>query len=159
MLSEEAELPPAERPRNQSAAVAAWLVDENPRKVTGSSQRSPLHAAGCLHFRKCALQAGTRTLTGMECSRAHPRRRETDHQLLSGCREDVLRKERRMEGEEIDQAAAQARRVQGHRDLQTAINRYLAETNDNPKPFIWTADSNAIIEKVRRGKKVLASIG
>jgi hypothetical protein len=64
MLSEEAELPPAERPRNQStAAVAAWLVDEN------SSQRSPLHAAGCLHFRKCALQAGTRTLTGMECSR------------------------------------------------------------------------------------------
>jgi hypothetical protein len=28
----------------------------------------------------------------MECSRAHPRRRETDHQLLSGCREDVLRK-------------------------------------------------------------------
>jgi hypothetical protein len=28
----------------------------------------------------------------MECSRAHPRRRETDHQLLSGCRADVLRK-------------------------------------------------------------------
>jgi hypothetical protein len=56
MLSEEAELPPAERPRNQStAALAAWLVDENPRKVTGSSQRSQLHAAGCLHFRKCAL--------------------------------------------------------------------------------------------------------
>src|ERR1700729_1924856 len=25
-------------------------------------------------------------------------------------------------------------------DLQAAINRYLAETNDNPKPFIWTAD-------------------
>jgi hypothetical protein len=26
----------------------------------------------------------------MECSRARPRRRKTDHQLLSGCREDVL---------------------------------------------------------------------
>jgi len=25
-------------------------------------------------------------------------------------------------------------------DLQAAINRYLAETNDNPKPFTWTAD-------------------
>ena len=37
-------------------------------------------------------------------------------------------------------------------DLQAAINRYLAETNDNPKPFIWTADPGAIIEKVRRGK-------
>jgi hypothetical protein len=43
-------------------------------------------------------------------------------------------------------------------DLQTAINRCLAETNDNPKPFVWTADPNAIIEKVCRGKKVLESI-
>ena len=25
-------------------------------------------------------------------------------------------------------------------DLQAAINRFLAETNDNPKPFVWTAD-------------------
>jgi transposase len=43
-------------------------------------------------------------------------------------------------------------------DLQAAINRYLDETNDNPKPFIWTADPDAIIEKVRRGKQVLESI-
>jgi transposase len=43
-------------------------------------------------------------------------------------------------------------------DLQAAINRYLAETNQNPKPFIWTADPDAIIEKVRRGKQVLESI-
>src|SRR5690349_22721136 len=43
-------------------------------------------------------------------------------------------------------------------DLQAAINRYLAETNDNPKPFIWTADPHAIIEKVRRGKQALESI-
>ena len=40
-------------------------------------------------------------------------------------------------------------------DLQAAINRYLAETNDNPKPFIWAADPDAIIEKVRRGKQAL----
>ena len=26
-------------------------------------------------------------------------------------------------------------------DLQVAINRFLDETNDNPKPFIWTAES------------------
>jgi transposase len=43
-------------------------------------------------------------------------------------------------------------------DLQAAINRFLAETNDNPKPFTWTADPDAIIEKVRRGKQVLESI-
>jgi transposase len=43
-------------------------------------------------------------------------------------------------------------------DLQAAINRFLAETNDNPKPFTWTADPSAIIEKVRRGKQVLESI-
>ncbi|HEX4077405.1 MAG TPA: IS630 family transposase [Rhizomicrobium sp.] len=43
-------------------------------------------------------------------------------------------------------------------DLQAAINRYLTETNDNPKPFTRTADPDAIIEKVRRGKQALESI-
>jgi hypothetical protein len=43
-------------------------------------------------------------------------------------------------------------------DLQAAINRYLAETNQNPKPFTWTADPDAIIENVRRGKQALESI-
>src|SRR6266567_4090612 len=43
-------------------------------------------------------------------------------------------------------------------DLQAAINRFLAETNRNPKPFTWTADPDAIIEKVRRVKQVLESI-
>src|SRR5918993_1110871 len=42
-------------------------------------------------------------------------------------------------------------------DLQAAINRFLRETNDNPKPFTWTADPDAIIEKVRRGKQALAA--
>jgi hypothetical protein len=38
-------------------------------------------------------------------------------------------------------------------DLQAAINRYLAETNHNPKPFIWTADPDAIIEKSAAGNR------
>src|SRR5271155_5335187 len=46
----------------------------------------------------------------------------------------------------------------GIADLQTAINRFLRETNDNPKPFVWTADPDAIIGKVHRGKQVVASI-
>ena len=40
--------------------------------------------------------------------------------------------------------------------LQEAIDRYLAEHNRNPKPFVWTADPDAIVEKVRRGYHALA---
>jgi transposase len=43
-------------------------------------------------------------------------------------------------------------------ELQTAINRFLAETNDNPKPFTWTADPDKISAAVRRGHQVLDSI-
>jgi transposase len=43
-------------------------------------------------------------------------------------------------------------------DLQAAINRYIAEHNDDPKPFIWTADPNLIIAAVKRGHQTLDSI-
>jgi hypothetical protein len=43
-------------------------------------------------------------------------------------------------------------------DLQTAIKRFLAETNQNPKPFVWTADPDKIIAAVRRGCQALDSI-
>ena len=43
-------------------------------------------------------------------------------------------------------------------DLQAAINRFLAETNDHPKPFLWTADPDKIIAAVRRGYQTLESI-
>src|SRR5215469_6478988 len=42
-------------------------------------------------------------------------------------------------------------------DLQAAINRYLGEHNRRPKPFVWTADPDRIIEKVNRGYQALAS--
>jgi transposase len=42
-------------------------------------------------------------------------------------------------------------------DLQAAINRYLVEHNQRPKPFIWTADPDHIIAKVNRGHQTLAS--
>lgn len=35
-------------------------------------------------------------------------------------------------------------------DLQAAINRYIAEHNDDPKPFIWTTTANAILAKTTR---------
>ena len=43
-------------------------------------------------------------------------------------------------------------------DLQAAIKRFLVETNDEPKPFIWTADPDEIIAAVDRGRQVLDSI-
>jgi transposase len=43
-------------------------------------------------------------------------------------------------------------------DLQTAINRFLEDTNENPKSFTWTADPDRIIAAVRRGHQALDSI-
>ena len=43
-------------------------------------------------------------------------------------------------------------------ELQAAINRYLAETNGTPKPFVWTARPEHILEKVRRGNQALDAI-
>ena len=43
-------------------------------------------------------------------------------------------------------------------DLQAAINRYLDEANQDPKPFTWTADPNKIIAAVNRGRQALDSI-
>ena len=35
-------------------------------------------------------------------------------------------------------------------DLQAAINRYIAEHNDDPKPFVWTKTAEAILAKTAR---------
>jgi transposase len=43
-------------------------------------------------------------------------------------------------------------------ELQAAINRFLAETNEDPRPFTWTADPDKIIAAVRRGHQALDSI-
>jgi hypothetical protein len=40
-------------------------------------------------------------------------------------------------------------------DLIVAIEAYLQANNDNPKPFVWTASADAILEKVRRGRVAL----
>lgn len=40
-------------------------------------------------------------------------------------------------------------------ELQAAINRYLVEHNHSPKPFIWTAKPEAILDKVKRGHQAL----
>ncbi len=43
-------------------------------------------------------------------------------------------------------------------DLQAAINRFVDEHNENPKPFLWRADPADIIAARARGFQVLESI-
>ena len=43
-------------------------------------------------------------------------------------------------------------------ELQTAIDRFIADTNNNPKPFVWTKNPDKIIAAVRRGHQMLDSI-
>src|SRR5271163_199586 len=43
-------------------------------------------------------------------------------------------------------------------DLQVAINRFVADTNVDPKPFVWTADPKRVLAAVKRGKQTLESV-
>jgi transposase len=40
-------------------------------------------------------------------------------------------------------------------ELVTAIEGYVSQHNENPKPFIWTAKAKDILEKVKRGRAAL----
>ncbi len=42
-------------------------------------------------------------------------------------------------------------------ELEAAIHHYLEHHNANPTPFIWTATTTAILEKVARGRQALES--
>lgn len=41
--------------------------------------------------------------------------------------------------------------------LQAAINRFIDEANQSPKPFVWTADPDRIIQAAKRGYQALDS--
>jgi len=43
-------------------------------------------------------------------------------------------------------------------DLTTAITMWTQHWNENPKPFIWKANADDIITKVRRGRAALNQI-
>jgi hypothetical protein len=43
-------------------------------------------------------------------------------------------------------------------DLQAAINRYIAERNHKPEPFLWKADPKRVLAAIERGKQALESI-
>jgi len=43
-------------------------------------------------------------------------------------------------------------------DLQKAIEGFLAAWNNDPKPFVWTATVESIVEKLSRCKQTLERI-
>ena len=43
-------------------------------------------------------------------------------------------------------------------DLKNAIDAFLAAWNDNPRPFVWTATVDAIVEKLSRCRQTLEQI-
>ena len=44
------------------------------------------------------------------------------------------------------------------KQLTAAIEDYMAQHNQQPKPFIWTAKASDILEKVKRGRAALAAL-
>jgi transposase len=42
-------------------------------------------------------------------------------------------------------------------EVQAAIKRFIAESNGDPKPFVWTADPDRIIQAAKRGHQALDS--
>ncbi len=43
-------------------------------------------------------------------------------------------------------------------ELIAAIDEYLQAHNDDPKPFVWTATAESILEKVQRGRVTLEQV-
>jgi hypothetical protein len=43
-------------------------------------------------------------------------------------------------------------------ELIEAIDNYVDRHNENPKPFLWTASANNILEKVKRARKALVNV-
>jgi len=43
-------------------------------------------------------------------------------------------------------------------DLISSIEEYMDAHNDDPKPFVWTATAESILEKVRRGRVALQTV-
>jgi transposase len=43
-------------------------------------------------------------------------------------------------------------------ELKSAINRFVAENNTDPKPFVWTADPRRVLAALKRGKQALESV-
>ena len=44
------------------------------------------------------------------------------------------------------------------RELELSINSYLQHRNANPKPYVWTAHPDVILDKVKRANDTLRAV-
>jgi hypothetical protein len=51
------------------------------------------------------------------------------------------------------------RKLYGHSILETAMLDYLDERSKDPTPFVWTADAELILGKVRRLSEPISDSG
>jgi transposase len=59
---------------------------------------------------------------------------------------------------ELSQRQLKRLAVNNVKELEAAIEAYVAKRNHNPKPFVWTATVEEIIAKVQRGNETLATL-
>lgn len=59
---------------------------------------------------------------------------------------------------ELEQRQLKRLAVTSVAELEAAINGYLEDRNQDPRPYMWTASAEAIIEKVQRGNETLATL-
>jgi hypothetical protein len=58
----------------------------------------------------------------------------------------------------VNAESVAARNIPQRLDLQEAIQSFLAVWNTDPKPFVWTAKLEDILEKISRARTKLESI-
>ncbi len=75
--------------------------------------------------------------------------------LVDQCRRELLLGS---DPASINASAAATALFHSIADLQTAIKRYIEEHNNDPKPFIWTKDATAILERVARVNQASESL-
>jgi hypothetical protein len=59
---------------------------------------------------------------------------------------------------DVQQRCGERRVLTSIEELQAAINRFIAETNDKPKPFVWTKYDDAILGAVQHRRQALEAI-
>ncbi len=69
-----------------------------------------------------------------------------------------VKKEKRSERDLLPVAVGGGRAFVSVEDLQKAIEQFLAAWNNDPKPFVWTATVESIVEKLSRCKQTLERI-
>lgn len=126
-----------------------WTADLMAR-ANGISASAVRRIWKARHSRQlCRPQASQRSRLARSPSAFRPPL-HADLVLLAQRRRGILR--------EAQPTSIEAQYLPLRRRSSGRLNRFVAETNANPKPFTWTANPDKIIAAVKRGHQVLDSI-